>query len=127
MAMQTEKVHAEDEGLLALWLFLRLHGVNAAMDKIRDRCGPAAVNIGTMLRCAGQFGLGVRSRTTDWQRLTGMPLPGIASLRARNPAGRKGRRQRGSRRASLLAAPQDDDAKGIRASDGPWSPPVRPA
>jgi subfamily B ATP-binding cassette protein HlyB/CyaB len=81
MAMQNEKFHAEDEGLLALWLFLRLHGVNAAIDQIRDRCGTAAVGIGAMLRCAGQFGLGVRSRTTDWTRLTGMPLPGIASLR----------------------------------------------
>ena len=64
--MQNEKVHAEDEGLLALWLFLRLHGVNAAIDQIRDRCGAAAVDIGMMLRCAGQFGLGARSRTTGW-------------------------------------------------------------
>jgi subfamily B ATP-binding cassette protein HlyB/CyaB len=81
MAMQNEKVHAEDEGLLALWLFLRLHGVNAAIDQIRDRCGAAAVDIGMMLRCAGQFGLGARSRTTGWKRLTAMSLPGIASLR----------------------------------------------
>ena len=81
MAMQNENVHTEDAGLLALWLFLRLHGVNTAIDQIRERCGTATVGIRAMLRCAGQFGIGARSRTTHWKRLVGMRLPGIASLR----------------------------------------------
>jgi subfamily B ATP-binding cassette protein HlyB/CyaB len=81
MTMHNENVHAEDAGLLALWLFLRLHGVNAAIEQIRERCGTATVGIIDMLRCAGQFGVGARSRTADWKRLTGMRLPGIASLR----------------------------------------------
>jgi subfamily B ATP-binding cassette protein HlyB/CyaB len=81
MAMQSENVHAEDAGLLALWLFLRLHGVNVAIDRIRERCGNATVGIRAMLRCASQFGVGARSRTADWKRLTSMRLPGIASLR----------------------------------------------
>src|ERR1700730_16539248 len=81
MAMQNENVQTEDTGLLALWLFLRLHGVNAAFDHIRERCGTTTVGIRAMLRCAGQLGIGARSRTTHWKRLVSMRLPGIASLR----------------------------------------------
>jgi ATP-binding cassette, subfamily B, bacterial HlyB/CyaB len=81
MAMQSENIHAEDAGLLALWLFLHLHGVDVAIDRIRERCGNATVGIRAMLRCASQFGVGARSRTADWKRLTSMRLPGIASLR----------------------------------------------
>src|SRR5271156_6515442 len=81
MAMQNENVQMEDAGLLALWLFLRLQGVDAALDQIRERCGTAAVGIRGMLRCAGQLGVGARSRTTHWKRLVSMRLPGIASLR----------------------------------------------
>ena len=81
MAMQNENVQTEDTGLLSLWLFLRLHGVNAAFDQIRERCGTTTVGIRAMLRCAGQLGIGARSRTTHWKRLVSMRLPGIASLR----------------------------------------------
>jgi subfamily B ATP-binding cassette protein HlyB/CyaB len=81
MAMQNENVQTEDTGLLALWLFLRLHGVNAAFDQIRERCGTTTVGIRAMLRCAGQLGIGTRSHTTHWKRLVSMRLPGIASLR----------------------------------------------
>ena len=81
MAMQNENVQTEDGGLLALMLFLRLHGVNAALDQIRERCGTTTVGIRAMLRCAGQLGVVARTRTTHWKRLVGMRLPGIASLR----------------------------------------------
>ena len=81
MAMQNENVQTEDAGLLALWLFLRLHGVNTAFDQIRERCGPTTVGIRAMLRCAGQLGIAARTRTTHWKRLVGMRLPGIVSLR----------------------------------------------
>jgi len=81
MAMRNENVQTEDTGLLTLWLFLRLHGVNAAFDQIRERCGTTTVGIRAMLRCAGQLGIGTRSRTTHWKRLVSMRLPGIASLR----------------------------------------------
>jgi subfamily B ATP-binding cassette protein HlyB/CyaB len=81
MATQNESGHAADPGLLALSLFLRLHGVNAELDQIRDRCGSAAIGIRVMLRCASELGLKVRSRTTHWKRLAGIRLPGIASLR----------------------------------------------
>lgn len=79
--MQNENVQTEDAGLLALWLFLRLQGVHAALDQIRERCGTTTVGVRTMLRCAGQLGVAVSSRTTHWKHLVDMRLPGIAALR----------------------------------------------
>jgi ATP-binding cassette, subfamily B, bacterial HlyB/CyaB len=81
MAMQNENVQTGDAGLLVLMLFLRLHGVNAAFDQIRERCGTPTVGIRAMLRCADQLGVVARTSTTHWKRLVGMRLPGIASLR----------------------------------------------
>jgi ATP-binding cassette, subfamily B, bacterial HlyB/CyaB len=81
MAMQNENVQTGDAGLLVLMLFLRLHGVNAAFDQIRERCGTTTIGIRAMLRCAGQLGVVARTSTTHWKRLVGMRLPGIASLR----------------------------------------------
>jgi ATP-binding cassette, subfamily B, bacterial HlyB/CyaB len=81
MATQNENVQSGDAGLLVLMLFLRLHGVNAAFDQIRERCGTTTVGIRAMLRCAGQLGVVARTSTTHWKRLVGMRLPGIASLR----------------------------------------------
>jgi subfamily B ATP-binding cassette protein HlyB/CyaB len=82
MAMQNENVATEDAGLLALWLFLRLQGVNAAIDQIRERCGTtAAIGIRTMLRCAAQLGIAMGACTAHWEQLAGMRLPGIVSLR----------------------------------------------
>src|SRR5258708_38342358 len=80
MGMQNENVRGEDTGVFALSLFLRLHGVNAAPDEIRERCGTATMGIRAMLRCARELGLRAGSRTTHWKRLAGMRLPGIASL-----------------------------------------------
>ena len=79
--MQNDNAQTEDAGLLALWLFLRLQGVNAALDQIRERCGTDAIGIRTMLRCAAQLGVAVGSHTTHWKHLVGMRLPGIAALR----------------------------------------------
>src|SRR5262245_1990759 len=81
MAIQNGNAHAADLGLRALALFLRLHGVNAEPDQLRDRCGSNSVGINALLRCARQFGVEVRSRTTHWTRLASLQLPGIASLR----------------------------------------------
>ncbi|MBR1280223.1 type I secretion system permease/ATPase [Bradyrhizobium sp. AUGA SZCCT0283] len=81
MALQNGNAHAADHGLLALALFLRLHGVHAEPDQLRDRCGSSTIGIRALLRCARQFGVEVRSRTTHWTRLASLQLPGIASLR----------------------------------------------
>ncbi|MFB9266932.1 type I secretion system permease/ATPase [Bradyrhizobium erythrophlei] len=80
MAIQNGNAHAADLGLRALALFLRLHGVNTEPDQLRDRCGSDEVGIRAMLRCAREFGVKVRSRTTHWTRLASIQLPGIASL-----------------------------------------------
>src|SRR5258706_6835955 len=80
MANQNGNAHAADLGLRALALFLRLHGVNAEPDQLRDRCGSQAIGIRAMLRCARELGVKVRSRTTYWKRLASIQLPGIASL-----------------------------------------------
>jgi len=81
MAIQNGNAHAADHGLRALALFLRLHGVHAEPDQLRDSCGSSTVGIGALLRCAREFGVKVRSRTTHWKRLASIQLPGIASLR----------------------------------------------
>ena len=81
MAIQNGNAHAADLGLRSLALFLRLHGVNAEPDQLRDRCGESAIGIRAMLRCARDFGLKVGSRTTHWKQLAGISLPGIAALR----------------------------------------------
>ena len=81
MAIQNGNAHAADLGLRSLALFLRLHGVNAEPDQLRERCGESAIGIRAMLRCARDFGLKVRSRTTHWKQLAGISLPGIAALR----------------------------------------------
>ena len=73
--------HAADLGLRALALFLRLHGVNAEPDQLRDRCGSSVIGIRVMRRCARELGVKVGSRTTHWKRLANLQLPGIASLR----------------------------------------------
>src|SRR5947208_9483764 len=81
MAMQNGNAHAADLGLRALALFLRLHGIHAEPEQLRDSCGSSTVGIRALLRCARQFGVEVRSRTTHWTRLASIKLPGIASLR----------------------------------------------
>jgi ATP-binding cassette, subfamily B, bacterial HlyB/CyaB len=80
MAIQDGNAHAADPGLRALALFLRLHGVNAEPDQLRDRCWSETIGIHAMLRCARDLGVKVRSRTTHWKRLASIQLPGIASL-----------------------------------------------
>src|ERR1700675_3065814 len=80
MAIQNGNAHAADLGLRDLSLFLRLHGVKAEPDQLRDRCGSSEIGIRAMLRCARDLGVKVRSRTTHWTGLASIPLPGIASL-----------------------------------------------
>ena len=81
MAIQNGNTHAADHGLRALALFLRLHGVHAEPDQLRESCGSSTIGIRALLRCARRFGVEVRSRTTHWTRLASLQLPGIASLR----------------------------------------------
>jgi ATP-binding cassette, subfamily B, bacterial HlyB/CyaB len=81
MTIQNGNARAADLGLQALAQFLRLHGVNAEPDQLRDSCGSETIGIRAMLRCARELGVKVRSHTTHWKRLASIQLPGIASLR----------------------------------------------
>jgi ATP-binding cassette, subfamily B, bacterial HlyB/CyaB len=67
-------------GVAALVLLLRFHGIGADPAQIRHRYGDD-FGVPEMLRCAKEFGLKARSYRSNWNRLLGTPLPGIAVLR----------------------------------------------
>jgi ATP-binding cassette, subfamily B, bacterial HlyB/CyaB len=70
-----------DQGLFALAMLLRIHGVAAEQSQLRHRLGSAAVGVTEMLRCAKEFGLKARTVQTTWARLAQTPLPAIAALK----------------------------------------------
>jgi subfamily B ATP-binding cassette protein HlyB/CyaB len=70
-----------DQGLFALAMLLRIHGVAAEQPQLRHRLGSAAVGVTEMLRCAKQLGLKARAVRTTWARLEQTPLPAIAALK----------------------------------------------
>src|SRR4051812_31959685 len=72
---------ADDSGLAALVMLLRIHSIGADPEQIRHRCGMASIGINQMLRCAKELGLKARISSTNWERLSATPLPGIAVLR----------------------------------------------
>jgi subfamily B ATP-binding cassette protein HlyB/CyaB len=76
-----EAKSADDSGLAALVMLLRIHGIGADPEQIRHRCGMASIGINQMLRCAKELGLKARISSTNWERLSATPLPGIAVLR----------------------------------------------
>ena len=70
-----------DQGLFALALLLRIHGVAAEQSQLRHRLGSAAVGVTEMLRCATELGLKARAVRTTWARLAQTPLPAVAALK----------------------------------------------
>ena len=76
----TDKQARSESGLAALVLLLRFNGIGVNPEQIRHRFGDD-IGVLEMLRCAKEFGLKARSSQSKWQRLTNMPLPGIAVLR----------------------------------------------
>jgi subfamily B ATP-binding cassette protein HlyB/CyaB len=72
----------EDPGVLALAVMLRLHGFGVTPEDILGHCGRAGIAVSDMLRCCQAFGARVRSLRGSWRDLCGIPLPGIAVLRA---------------------------------------------
>jgi ATP-binding cassette, subfamily B, bacterial HlyB/CyaB len=67
---------AGDQGLLALVMLLRFHGVGAEPEQIRHRLGSTRVGVTEMVRCAKQLGLRARARKSNWSRLETTPLRG---------------------------------------------------
>ncbi len=74
-------VSADDCGLAALVMMLRIHGVGADAQQIRHRCANVTIGVNEMLRCSKELGLKARVNDTTWERLSATPLPGIAALR----------------------------------------------
>jgi len=73
-------VSADNPGLAALVMSLRLQGVAADSDQISHRFGGATIGVPEMVRCAKEFGLKARAQRSTWQRLANTPLPAIAAL-----------------------------------------------
>ncbi|MDH2352609.1 type I secretion system permease/ATPase [Bradyrhizobium sp. SSUT112] len=69
-----------DQGLIALVMMLRFHGVAVDPERIRHQFG-GVVRIAEMLRCAKDLGLRARVVRTNWARLSGLPMPALAILR----------------------------------------------
>jgi subfamily B ATP-binding cassette protein HlyB/CyaB len=70
-----------DQGLAALIMLLRFHGVGANAEQIRHQLGMARIGIAEMLRCARDLGLKAKARKTKWSRLAVTPLPAIVALK----------------------------------------------
>jgi subfamily B ATP-binding cassette protein HlyB/CyaB len=81
MTDQSDTQTASDQGLLALVILLRFHGIGADPEQIRHRFAAKAVGVSEMLRCAKELGLKARVATTRWDRLAKTPMPAIAALK----------------------------------------------
>jgi hemolysin D len=74
-----EKSH-DESGLWALQALLRVRSITATVEELRHHVGQGAVGIGEMQRCAKAYGFAARFRTTDWESLAALALPGIVGL-----------------------------------------------
>jgi subfamily B ATP-binding cassette protein HlyB/CyaB len=78
---QTEQATATDQGLAALVMLLRCHGIAVDPAQVRHQFGTAAFGVSEILRGAKQFELKARVCNTSWPRLANTPMPAIAVMR----------------------------------------------
>lgn len=71
---------ADDNGLIALVMLLRFHGISIDPERIRHQFGRRPIGIAEMLRCAKDLGLKARIARSSWARLVRVPLPALAVL-----------------------------------------------
>src|SRR5450759_4093974 len=81
MPVETDQISAGDPRLFTLVTLLRFRGISVNAEQVRQRCGTSTIGIHEMVRCAKHLGLRTRAQVTKWDRLSGIPLPGIAALR----------------------------------------------
>src|SRR5437764_1935403 len=81
MTAEIEHPAAPDQGLMALVMMLRFHGIGADPEQIRHRFASTAVGAAEMLRCAKELGLKARAASSRWDRLGNTALPVIAALK----------------------------------------------
>jgi hemolysin D len=70
----------DETGLWALQVLLRFCSITTTVEELRQHVGQGAVGIGEMLRCAKAYGFTAHSRTTNWEGLAALALPGIVGL-----------------------------------------------
>jgi hemolysin D len=70
----------DESGLWALHVLLRFRSITTTVEELRHHVGPGAVGIDEMLRCGKAYGFAARFRSTDWEGLAALPLPGIVGL-----------------------------------------------
>src|SRR5438067_9861529 len=78
---ENENATAPDQGLMALVMMLRFHGVGADPEQIRHHFAAKTVGVTEMLRCAKDLGLKARVASSKWDRLAKTPMPTIAALK----------------------------------------------
>src|SRR5438067_4318313 len=81
MTAEIEHPAVPDQGLMALVMMLRFHGIGADPEQIRHRFASTAVGVAEMLRCAKELGLKARAASSRWDRLGNTALPAIAALK----------------------------------------------
>ena len=77
MELMLEAQEEVDQGLQALALLLRFHGIAIDVGQIKHQFGGARVNIPEMLRCAKTLKMKARAVTADWTYLQKVQLPAI--------------------------------------------------
>jgi subfamily B ATP-binding cassette protein HlyB/CyaB len=71
---------AADNGLIALVMMLRFHGLGIDPERIRHQFGHRTIGVAEMLRCAKDLGLRARVVRSNWTRLPKIPMPALAIL-----------------------------------------------
>ena len=80
VTLKSEPGDSPDSGLIALTGLLRLHGIGVDQQQLQHRFAGGAIGVLEMLRYAKQTGLKARVCKASYDRLSNMPLPGIACL-----------------------------------------------
>ena len=80
MTVESHNTFDVDPGLFTLMLLLRLRGIDTTVDAMvetaRQQCGPTAVGVLEMTRCANALGFKARMIPARWKRLAGrLPFP----------------------------------------------------
>lgn len=83
--MKTSVISSPDDpGFFVLEILLRLLGVGAEPEQLREAVGYRAVGVEEMVSYAGKAGLAACCLKYTWEQLSAQPLPGIAVLRNRS-------------------------------------------
>src|SRR5215470_11062678 len=80
----SEPESGPDNGLAALCLLLRFHGIAVDPGQVAHRFAGARIGMAEMLRCAKELKLKARVVTADWDYLRKAQLPAIVACRDGN-------------------------------------------